>query len=454
MKRILAWVLALALLMGCACAEIQQEMYSLVLEYLGNQQFDEAIALLEQVGDTDGADYVKVLKVGMEGRYTAAINTIYTLYPEYEYADEYVLYFTALQALSDEDYETAADALTELGGFADSEALLELIYGVAEQEALDGVELLMEEGDWESALALYIELGDLELVKECYYRWAEACRAEGDYESALELYSSIITYKDSAEKYDEMEARVLAAQLYVPGESVYFGSYPQSGSIVRSAASSDEGDDYDEDFGGLGDEEYEDEETSASTARWQGGREPIEWIVLDTDGETALLISKYVLDRVYVNTSGDDVEDDSYPAGKSWSSSVMRTWLNSAFIDSAFTSEEAARLVYEKLADCKNPKSNLTAYATTDRVWLLNIEEVEYYFPTDEERICYPTDYARTMRNVTVNDEGACWWWLRNVGSAYGRMADVLRDGSIGYNGDSMENMWIGVRPVIRIKIA
>lgn len=60
------------------------------------------------------------------------------------------------------------------------------------------------------------------------------------------------------------------------------------------------------------------------------GKEPIEWVVLDVQGDKALLISKYGLDVRPYNTEYNHV---------TWEECTLRTWLNDTFLNAAFTPE-------------------------------------------------------------------------------------------------------------------
>jgi len=107
------------------------------------------------------------------------------------------------------------------------------------------------------------------------------------------------------------------------------------------------------------------------------GPEPIEWQVLDVDGDEAFLVSVHSLDgKKFIETKQLQL---------SWAESDLRKWLNSDFIETAFTEEEKASLV---------PVENETEDHSTDLVFLLSEEELKQYFPTEEERICEPTEYA------------------------------------------------------------
>ena len=63
-----------------------------------------------------------------------------------------------------------------------------------------------------------------------------------------------------------------------------------------------------------------------------GQEEAIEWIVLETSGNNALLLSRYGLEAKQPFL-------DRY-AACTWETSTLRQWLNSDFLDDAFTSSE------------------------------------------------------------------------------------------------------------------
>ena len=65
--------------------------------------------------------------------------------------------------------------------------------------------------------------------------------------------------------------------------------------------------------------------------------EPIEWIVLETDGKSAKLLSRYGL-----ATKAYD-EHCFWPV--TWENCTLRAWLNNEFLNTAFTEEEQQRLL-------------------------------------------------------------------------------------------------------------
>lgn len=148
-----------------------------------------------------------------------------------------------------------------------------------------------------------------------------------------------------------------------------------------------------------------------------GGRDStaIEWIVLDTSGDKVLLISRYGLDAKQYNNSNKSI---------TWENCTLRTWLNSTFLDKAFTREEQASVQTTWIDNSRrqnSPESSADGGNDTyDRVFLLSCAEAEKYFSCDEDRICAPTDYAENHGAGTSDKykgvEMACWWWLRSPG--------------------------------------
>ena len=181
------------------------------------------------------------------------------------------------------------------------------------------------------------------------------------------------------------------------------------------------------------------------------GKEAIEWTVLDKDGMSLLLISKQALDCQQYNTSYTDV---------TWESCSLRKWMNGTFLNKAFNAEEQAQIQNTTVSADKNPEYNTNpGNATTDKVFLLSINEVEKYFNSDEARKCAPTAYAKAQGAYTsdsyktASGAATCWWWLRSPGGIQGCAASVYDDGSVGYGGFSVDNDYVAVRPALWINL-
>lgn len=162
------------------------------------------------------------------------------------------------------------------------------------------------------------------------------------------------------------------------------------------------------------------------------GKEDIEWNVLAKEDNRVLLISKYALDCKQYNTELTDV---------TWETCSLRKWLNETFMDSAFDDTEKTIVKESKVSADKNLKKDTNpGNTTTDKIFLLSINEVDKYYGSNEVRKCVPTEYAKangayTDSSYTRNGVPTCWWWLRSLGDILSIAAYVDRDGSVDYRG-------------------
>ena len=242
---------------------------------------------------------------------------------------------------------------------------------------------LIESGDYDAGYAILEELGENEAIQSNKYDRAVKLIDSGDYRAAYVLLSGL-AYKDSAEKLQSIKSLLLANAN--PGEKVFFGSYEQ------------------------------DNDTS-------NGKEDITWIVLAKEDNKILAISEKALDcKPYNNEKYTKV---------TWETCALRKWLNSSFINSAFSSEEKAKIPTVTVSADKNPKySTDPGNATQDQVFLLSIAEAEKYFSSNSARRCTPTEYA-----IANGAERSCLWWLRSPGKYSEHAADVQSGGDIYYAG-------------------
>lgn len=173
------------------------------------------------------------------------------------------------------------------------------------------------------------------------------------------------------------------------------------------------------------------------------GPEPIEWRVLDANGETATLISQCGLDAKPYN--------DAYTA-VTWETCTLRQWLNGDFLNAAFTPEEQDRLQTVTVAADANPEYKTNpGKDTQDRVFLLSIDEAIGYFALDADRACAPTKTA-VENGAYVSKTGACWQWLRSPGQSIYFAARVSFDGSVHFLGSNVDRGSEAVRPVVVVR--
>ena len=183
------------------------------------------------------------------------------------------------------------------------------------------------------------------------------------------------------------------------------------------------------------------------------GTEPIEWEVLDVDGNRALLVSRYVLDCQPYN---------HYHGSITWKWCSLRRWLNRTFLKNAFTAEERVRIPKVILQNPDNPACNPDKGENTrDRVFLLSVNEIREYYAFDEwnedkmwgyspDLIIEATPYAEEAGVMFKN--GGSMMWTRS--SAYSGFfaADVDYEGHLNaLGGGGTQDYFVGVRPAMYI---
>lgn len=271
---------------------------------------------------------------------------------------------------------------------------------------------LISSGDYDSAYALLEEIGDKETIASNKYDRAIKYIDSGDYKAAYMLLDGL-SYRDSAEKLKSAkQAQIKNAKV---GDIVYFGTYEQ------------------------------DNDTS-------NGKENIEWRVLAKENSRVLVISDKALDRQPYNSS--------YTEEVTWENCSLRKWLNGTFLNKAFSTEEQAQIQNTTVSADNNPQySTNPGNATTDKVFLLSINEVEKYFNSDEARKCAPTAYAKAQGASTSDTcktpSGAatCWWWLRSPGDDQSSAAYVYFGGNVFELGNYVFSGLNAVRPAMWISI-
>lgn len=196
----------------------------------------------------------------------------------------------------------------------------------------------------------------------------------------------------------------------------------------------------------------------------KNGEKPIEWIVLDIQGDRALLLSRYGLDVKLYNEKSGDV---------SWETCSIRGWLNGEFLSTAFSTEEMSAIL---LADVDNSASQ--GYEewqteggnnTQDRIFLLSYAEANKYLgvakgESNVKARAHATAYARKQgayndsSNKTEEGVGSTFWWLRSPGSTQSNAAGVsyggsLRDINVDYDrGVARPAFWIKLEYLTSVK--
>lgn len=259
------------------------------------------------------------------------------------------------------------------------------------------------------ALIVYIAYS---IVTSPQVRYWKATRwMDKDVIKSYELLIELEDYKDSAEKADSLYEEYKVKKLHAAevGDYVRFGAYEQ------------------------------DNDTS-------NGNEIIEWLVLDKQDNKVLVISKYALDCKKYNESYMDM---------TWKDCTLREWLNSTFMDSAFSHEEKGAIVSTVIPNPDNLEFNtLGGGETTDQMFILNIDEANQYFNSDQERQCISTAYAMANgAHVYSGYKELCWWWLRSPGGSQQSAARVHLAGGIREYGYNVAYAYTAVRPAMWIDL-
>ena len=189
-------------------------------------------------------------------------------------------------------------------------------------------------------------------------------------------------------------------------------------------------------------------------------KEPIEWLVLDRQGNKALLLSKYILDCKCYNEEHEDV---------TWETCTLRNWLNNTFYNTAFNNNEKNYILTTNVINSDNTVHNTRGgNNTNDKVFLLSFDEVKKYFyqsnmhDSNKRLATSGTNYAKTVDNfgekLWVYYDNTAWYngntlfWLRSPGRDQDRAAIVGNGGAFSAIGRNVDKYNNGVRPAIWIK--
>lgn len=255
------------------------------------------------------------------------------------------------------------------------------------------------------AVFIFIFILNTIIIPNHKYNDAISLIESENYIEAYDMLISLDGYKDSVEKASSIYEKVKIEKIKSAkvGDYLFFGAYEQDNNIAN-------------------------------------GNEEIEWLVLEIKDNSALLISKYVLDFMAYNTY----------SSTSWEKCLLRKWLNSDFISKSFSEEEYAMIPTVMVLNDKNPGFNKTnqGNVTEDKVFLLSITEIDKYFNSENEIQCEATDYA-----IANGLPEKFKWWLRTLDAINSNAAYVSKNGDVSETGYSVRTSHGGVRPVIWINL-
>lgn len=204
-------------------------------------------------------------------------------------------------------------------------------------------------------------------------------------------------------------------------------------------------------------------------------KEPIEWRVLDVQGNKALLLSLYGIETRAYQIWGETVDW----AGMSWEQSSLRDYLNNVFLKEAFSTKEQQAIFTTTLSnsggnlrlDDGRVMKTISGPDTKDMIFILSVNDVLNYLPRAADRCALNTEYLleKPNKNPKKNDVSVRpanakktqygYWWLRDINQNYRegneetRGFHVLPDGSIGTTGVLWYSYYV-IRPAMWIDIS
>ncbi len=145
-----------------------------------------------------------------------------------------------------------------------------------------------------------------------------------------------------------------------------------------------------------------------------------EWIVLKSDIEKVLLISRYPIASKPFDESGDNI----------WEKSSIRKWLNIEYFDEAFSMDEQENILAMNIVN----EDKYGASMCVDQIFLLSDNELDEYFSSAANRL--------------TGKEGD--WWGRSITEKGVSFVDVI--GNIVTEGDDAGAVK-GIRPAMWIDV-
>ncbi len=344
----------------------------------------------------------------------------------------------------------------------------------------------LDELDYDKAIAAYKAAIDIDPKSEdAYLGMAEAYVEKGELQAAVDILKEGLKKTGS----EAMEERLAELELKLAEEQAKLTTptpTPEPAGIGEVNWSGGDWTDRDDVMPHMNDEGYMVFGAYEQDGDESNGPEPIEWEILEENGNGIFLVSRYVLDGQPYNTERTDV---------TWERCTLRSWLNDEFLNKAFTKREQEQIRITEVANPDNPESVAPdGNSTRDRIFLLSMAEVlskysyNSWYETEgfcEELIIPPTVYANQQEvHSTVIDEGyyngtkygfrdmvglasqnysrdcigreGAWWWLRSPGDSSITACYVAEYGFTGatffYNGILVDYKYCGLRPALYIE--
>ena len=374
---------------------IPSSQYKKAVALFEAEEYDEAIVVFESLdGYKDSAEQIitaKKEKVQKEEAERAK---------QIEEANS-AAYAAAISLFEDKEYDEAIKAFQKLGDYKDSRAQIAVIKEAKNNDAYSAAMELFNAGKFDQAEEAFTSLSGYKdsesQILNCRYEAAKKLFERKKYDEALNAFSALGNYRDCPESANTCKHEILFAADV--GDTIFLGHY--------------------------------------------GDQENIAWIVIDKKGDTLFILSKYCLLKAVFDS--DETDHFFSEGGSHWSNSTIRKWLNDDFLNSSFSTEEAASILTTSVSTPSNSYYHVSGGPTTsDKIFLLSEGEAGKYVEGKS--------YGRAY--LPNDDETAVKWWLRSPGM---NKVHILwtNDGAAGGKqyGETPKYNEFGVRPSMWIKV-
>ncbi|MCL1823076.1 MAG: DUF6273 domain-containing protein [Oscillospiraceae bacterium] len=158
------------------------------------------------------------------------------------------------------------------------------------------------------------------------------------------------------------------------------------------------------------------------------------WRVLDIQDGKVLIISEDILENQVYNTENVEI---------TWEYCGLRSYLNGEFYKN-FSSAEQGCIVETTVINSDNTQYGVAGgNNTTDKIFLLSIDEAKQYLKDNSARIAY---------DISGDSH---WWWLRSPGYSSICAASVSDDGYVNVYGVYVYfSRGGGVRPALWLNLS
>lgn len=182
------------------------------------------------------------------------------------------------------------------------------------------------------------------------------------------------------------------------------------------------------------------------------GAEDIEWRVLALEDGKALLITEKLIDCKPYHETFTNV---------TWETCTLRAWLNDDFLHEAFSDKEQHKIATVTNQNPDRYEHDENGYEfhtdggndTQDKIFVLNLDEAEQYFSSDQDRLSVATPYAKAKGAYTLPPrEGSCWW-LRSPGDNGWSTAEVEYSGVVNVYGLNVYDDKVAIRPALWLEL-